>query len=59
MFDQSFKVGNNDPKRNCFVKHSIPLAKIKNFKGLIDNKSFFEEHVEIKQEGYKSLMIIQ
>ena len=48
MFDQSFKVGNNDPKRNCFVKHSIPLAKIKNFKGLIDNKSFFEEHVEIK-----------
>ena len=42
LFAQSLKVGNNDPRRNSFVKYYIPLEEIKDFNALIENKPFFE-----------------
>ena len=40
LFVLLFKNGNDDPTRDSFDKHYMPLEEIKNFNVLIDNKSF-------------------
>ena len=42
LFVHSFKNGDNDPTRNSFDKYYMPLAEIKDFNSLIDNKPFFD-----------------
>ena len=46
-----FKDG-NDPTRNSFDEYYMPIAEIKDFNALIDNKSFFDQSVKSKQEAY-------
>ena len=46
LFVFSFKNVNNDPKRDSFDKHYIPLVEIKDFNALIDNKPFFVQLVK-------------
>ena len=46
MFVLSFKNGNDDPKRDSFHKYCMPLAEIKDFNVLIDNKPFFDQPVK-------------
>ena len=41
LFILSFKNGDNDPTRDSFDKYYMPLAGIKDFNALIDNKLFF------------------
>ena len=47
MIVLSFKNDNDHPTRYSFLQYCIlsymPLEEIKNFNGLIDNKSFFEQ----------------
>ena len=38
LFGSSFKYGDNDPKINSFDKFYMPLAQIKDFNPLIENK---------------------
>ena len=38
LFVQLFKVGENDPTGNSFVKYYMPPTKIKDFSLLIGNK---------------------
>ena len=52
----SFKNGNDDLLRDSFNKYYRPLAKIKDFDELIDNKQFFQQPVKNKQEGYEKLV---
>ena len=40
LFLLSFKFGKNDPTRNSLVKYYIPLAEIKDFNALINNKKY-------------------
>ena len=40
-FFQSFIAGENDLRRNSFVKYYMPLVESKDFNALIDNKPFF------------------
>ena len=39
----SFKNGNDDPTRDSFEQHYIPLVEIKDFNALIDTKPFFDQ----------------
>ena len=39
-----------------FDKHYMPLAEIKYFNALIDNKSFLDQPVKNKQEAYEKLV---
>ena len=41
MFVLLFKNSDDDPTRNYFDKYYMPLVKIKDFYGLIDNRLFF------------------
>ena len=41
---------------NSFLRYYIPLAEIKNFNVLIDNKPFFDQPVKNKQEAYEKLV---
>ena len=52
----SFKNGNDDPNKNSFDEHYMPLQEIKDFKALIDNKPFFDRPVKNKQEAYEKLV---
>ena len=56
MFVLSFKNGDDDLLRDSFNKYYRPLAKIKDFEELIDNKQFFQQPVKKKQEGYEKLI---
>ena len=56
LFALSFKNGNDDPTRNYFYKHYMPLAEIKYFNALIDNKPFFDQPVKNKQEENEKLI---
>ena len=49
LFVLSLKNGNNDPTRNSFDKY-MPLVEIKDFNTSIDNKLFFNQPVQNKQE---------
>ena len=51
----SFKNGIDNPKRNSFNEYYMPLAEIKNFSALIDNKPLFDQSVKNKQEAYEKL----
>ena len=55
LFVLSFRKGNNDPPRNSFDKHYMPLAEIKDFFAPIDNKPFVDKHVKNKQEAYEKI----
>ena len=56
LFNLSFKVNNNDSKRNSFHKDYMPLVEIKDFNALIDNKPFFDQTVNNKKEVYDKLV---
>ena len=45
LFVFSFKNGDDDPTRNSFDEYYMPLAEIKDFNALIDNKTFFDQPV--------------
>ena len=51
LFVLSFKNGNNDPTRDSFDKHYMPLTEITDFNAIIVNKQFFYEPVKYKQEA--------
>ena len=46
LFVFSFKNGDDDPTRNSFDEYYMPLAEIKDFNALIDNKTFFDQPVK-------------
>ena len=50
LFFLSLKNGNNNPTK------TIPLAEIKDFNALIDNKQFSNQSVKNKQEGYEKFI---
>ena len=52
LFNLLFKAVENEPTRTSFSKYSMPLVEIKNFHALIENKLFFDQTVQNKQEGY-------
>ena len=56
MFVLSFKNGDDDPTRNSFDEHYMPLIEIKDFHALIDKKPFFDQPVKNKQEMYEKLV---
>ena len=56
LFVLSFKNGNNDLTRYSFGKYYMPLAEIKDFNSLINNKPFFDQPVKNKQEAYEKLI---
>ena len=56
MFVQLFKIDENDPIINPFVKYYISLVVIKDFNALIDNKPFFDQLVKSKQKAYERLV---
>ena len=58
MLVLSFKNGGNDPTRYFFDKYYIPLVEIKDFNGLIDNKSFFDQPIKQKQKAYEKTVEI-
>ena len=55
LFVISFKNGNDGPWRHSFDDYYIPLAEIKDFNALIDNKPFFDQPIKNKQETYEKL----
>ena len=63
----SFKNGNDDPTRDSFEKHYIPLVEVKDFNALIDTKPFFDQPWKKKKKKkrmknllkYQDLVIIQ
>ena len=58
MLVLSFKNGGNNPTRYFFDKYYIPLVEIKDFNGLIDNKSFFDQPIKHKQKAYEKTVEI-
>ena len=56
LFVLSFKNGNDDPTRNSFDEYYMPLAEVKDFNALIDNKPFFNQPIKNKQETYEKLV---
>ena len=55
LFALSFKTGNDDPSRDYVDKYYMPLVEIKDFNALIDNKLFYDQPVNNKQEAYEKL----
>ena len=53
MFVLSFNNGNNDPTKNSWDKHYMPLVEITYFNVLIDSKRLFDYPVKNKQEAYE------
>ena len=56
LTDLPFKDDNNDPTRYSFGKYYMPLVKIKNFEGLINNKPFFDLPLKSTEEAYERLV---
>ena len=56
LFVLSFKIGEDDPFMNYFLKYSMPLVEIKDINVLIDNKPLFGQPVKNKQEAYEKLI---
>ena len=50
------KYGENDVARDSFDKHYLPLAEIKDFNLLIDNKPFFDQLIKTIQVTYEKLV---
>ena len=53
LFILSFRISRNFPAINCFDRHYMLLAEIKDCKVVIDNKSFFEQTIKTNQECMK------
>ena len=51
----SFNNGNDDTTRNFFDEYYMPLVEIKDFNALIDNKPFFDQPAQNRQEAYENL----
>ena len=51
----SFK---DDPRRDSFDKHYMPIVEIKDFDALINNKPFFDQPLKNKPEAYEKLMFM-
>ena len=58
MFILPFKAGENNPTRNYFDKYYMSLVEIKDFNTLIDNKLFFDQHINSEQGAYEKLVKI-
>ena len=57
MFVLSFKNDDDDDStRNSFDKYYMPLAEIKDFNSLINNKLFFDQQSKSKKEAYEKLI---
>ena len=56
LFVLSFTNGGNDPIRDSLKKYYMPLAKIKHYNVLINNKPFSHKLVKNKQEAYEKLV---
>ena len=56
MYIHSFKNGNDNPTRNSFISHYIPLLEIKDFNALIDDKSFSDQPVKNKQQACEKIV---
>ena len=55
LFVLSFKNGDDDPTRNFFDEHYMPLVETKDFNSTIDNKPFFDQPVKTEQEANEKL----
>ena len=53
QFVLSSKNGDNDPMRDSFNKFYMPLIEIKDFKVLIDNKTFFDQPVKTRTRSVR------
>ena len=53
LFVFLFKNSDDDPTRDYFDDHYMPLLEIKDFNALIDNKPFFDQAGKNKQEAYE------
>ena len=53
------KNGDNDPTRDSFDKYYMPLAKIKDFNALIDNKPFFNQPIKTNKKHMKNVLKYQ
>ena len=49
------KNGDVDPKRS-YDEYYMPLVELKDFKALINNKSFFDQPIKNQQEVYEKLV---
>ena len=56
LFALLLKNDNDDPTRNSFDEHYMPLVEIKDFNALIDNKSIFDQPIKNTQEAYEKLV---
>ena len=56
LFFLSFKNSDDDPTRNYFDDYYIPLVAIKDVNALIDNKPYFDQPVQNKQEVLEKLV---
>ena len=59
LFFLSFKNGNNDPMRDSFISHYIPLVEIKDLNELIDNKPFFDQPAKKIKKRMENLLKCQ
>ena len=56
MLVLSFKNGNDVHTKHSFDEYYMQQVEIKGFNALIDNKAFFNQPVENKQELYDKLV---
>ena len=56
LFVFSFRNSNNDPRRDTFDDYCMLLNEIKYFNTLTNNKPFFDQTIENKQEAYERLV---
>ena len=55
LFALSFKLGRDISTINSFNRYYLPLAEIKDFNALIDNKTFLDQFLKSTQEAYEKL----
>ena len=55
MFVLSFKNGDNDVIVNLCFDYYVPLVEIKDFNGLIESETLFDQCIKSKQEAYEKL----
>ena len=58
LFALLFKNDNDNATIDSLDKYYMRLVEIKDFNALIDNKPFFDQPVENKQEAYENLIEI-
>ena len=55
LFALSFKLGRDISTINSFNRYYLPLAEVKDFNALIDNKTFLDQFLKGTQETYEKL----